>query len=133
MILNPIKLKSDEAQDALTLACRKAGWPDPSFYLTEEDDPGYAMTRRALAEQSDLVLAAGGDGTVRAAAETLVGTDTPLGLVPLGTGNLLARTCVTHRNNNKGCAWRPSRREDRGLQDGTDTFFLILSPPSCWG
>lgn len=91
VVLNPVKLKADEARDALIIACRKAGWPDPEFHLTEEDDPGYAMTERALESEVDLVLAAGGDGTVRAVAETLGGTDTPLGLIPLGTGNLLAR------------------------------------------
>ncbi len=39
----------------------------------------------------DLVIAAGGDGTVRYVAEVLADTDTPLGLIPLGTGSLLAR------------------------------------------
>lgn len=91
VVLNPIKLQADEARDAVVIACRKGGWPDPVFYTTEEDDPGFSMTRRALEERADLVLAAGGDGTVRAVAETLTGTETPLGLVPLGTGNLLAR------------------------------------------
>lgn len=38
----------------------------------------------------DAVLAAGGDGTIRLAAKAVLGTRTPLGAIPLGTGNVLA-------------------------------------------
>jgi diacylglycerol kinase family enzyme len=69
--------------------CRAAaedrGW-EPWFAPAPE--PG---SRRALAAGADLVVAAGGDGTVRACAEALAGTGVPLAVVPLGTANLVAR------------------------------------------
>ena len=51
--------------------------------------------RRALAEAArgdsyDAVLVAGGDGSFRVAATALLGTQMPIGLIPLGTGNVLA-------------------------------------------
>jgi len=103
VVLNPIKLQADEARDAVILACRKGGWSDPEFYLTEVDDSGYSMARRAVEDGADVVLAAGGDGTVRAVAETLAGTDTALGLVPLGTGNLLARNLGANLADPRQC------------------------------
>lgn len=47
---------------------------------------------RALADQVDLVILGGGDGTMNAAAEALVETGLPLAILPLGTANDLARS-----------------------------------------
>ena len=49
------------------------------------------MTEHAVAEGVDLVLGAGGDGTIRAICSGLAGSGVPFGLIPAGTGNLLAR------------------------------------------
>jgi diacylglycerol kinase (ATP) len=67
------------------------GWQRPLWLETTEEDPGRAMARQAIEEGVDLVLGAGGDGTIRVVCSALAGTGIPFGLIPAGTGNLLAR------------------------------------------
>lgn len=67
------------------------GWEPPMWLETTRYDPGYEMARTAIERGADLVLVAGGDGTVRAVCEGLAGSEIPLALLPAGTGNLLAR------------------------------------------
>lgn len=55
----------------------------------DEDLPGRA--RSAAGIEADAVVAAGGDGTVALVAAGLAGTGRPMGLLPLGTMNMLAR------------------------------------------
>ena len=50
-----------------------------------------AIVRGAVAEGFDTVVAAGGDGTVSAVANGLIGSEARLGIIPLGTANVLAR------------------------------------------
>ena len=57
---------------------------------TEGVDLG-ALVRDRLAKGVDLVIAAGGDGTVSTVADALAGSGTPLGIIPMGTANVLAR------------------------------------------
>lgn len=91
VVVNPLKVDVDEVRAALAEVARSAGQPEPVLVETTEDDPGFGQTRAAVAGGAALVCALGGDGTVRAVAQELVGTGVPLGLLPGGTGNLLAR------------------------------------------
>ena len=48
------------------------------------------MTAYAVGEGVDLVLGAGGDGTIRVICSGLAGTGIPFGLIPAGTGSMVA-------------------------------------------
>ncbi|GAC1496354.1 MAG: diacylglycerol kinase family protein [Pseudarthrobacter sp.] len=91
VILNPVKVRAPEARAAIQRACLTAGWDEPLFLETTAEDPGYSQAKAALEFKADVVLVGGGDGTVRVVAESLAHTDTAMGIIPLGTGNLLAR------------------------------------------
>lgn len=92
IVVNPTKLEDlDAVRAQLRRAALRLGWDEPLFIETTEDDPGYGQTREALRRKVDVVCALGGDGTVRVVGQVLSGTDTPMGLLPAGTGNLLAR------------------------------------------
>jgi diacylglycerol kinase family enzyme len=63
-----------------------------SFDIDDDDDlPLEGRIARALAGPADVVVAGGGDGTVLAVAEALLGSDKVLAVLPLGTLNGLAR------------------------------------------
>lgn len=93
MIAHPGKIDIDQLRAAIERAEQEHGWQPSTWYETTPDRLGNVIAREALDTdpRPDLVIAAGGDGTVRAVAEALEGSDTPLAIVPAGTGNLLAR------------------------------------------
>jgi diacylglycerol kinase family enzyme len=92
VIYNPVKIVSEADFRTLVMAAADAaGYEPPVFLSTSALDPGHAMAKEAIALRPSLVLAAGGDGTVRAVCSELSGSGIPLGIVPTGTGNLLAR------------------------------------------
>jgi len=81
----------DERRRQIEAASARLGWAKPDWIDTTELDPGRSQARQALESGADAVLAFGGDGTARVVAEALCRTGVPLGLLPAGTGNLLAR------------------------------------------
>ena len=89
-VANPSKPDVASLKEPVLAACRATGL-DPLWIETSVEDPGVGQAREAVAQGAEVVIATGGDGTVRAVAEAMVGTGVPMGLLPVGTGNLLAR------------------------------------------
>lgn len=92
VVVNPTK-HADGAQfrAAVLAAMSGHGWAEPLWLETTAEDPGGGQARIAVQAAVDLILASGGDGTVTACAAAVAGSGIPLGVLPAGTGNLLAR------------------------------------------
>jgi diacylglycerol kinase family enzyme len=68
------------------------------------------QARRASAEGLDAVVVCGGDGTVFEALQGLAGSQTPLGIVPFGTGNVLAQNLKIPKDPAAVVQWLLSSR-----------------------
>jgi diacylglycerol kinase (ATP) len=90
VVYNPIKV-SEDLRNAIEQQAMKTGWDDAIWLATPAEDPGPAITAEVVSADVDRVIAAGGDGTIRIVADRLAGSGIPMAVVPVGTGNLLAR------------------------------------------
>ncbi len=92
MVVNPSNVDDlGKLKTQITRVCAELGWASPLWLETTVEDPGGGQARIALTAGADVVLVCGGDGTIRHVAQVLAGSGTALGLVPAGTGNVLAR------------------------------------------
>jgi len=92
VVFNPVAGESgDHVCPVVESHLEAAGW-DFEIYETTGDERIASVVDRALEQDElDFVVAAGGDGTVAGVAGGLIGREVPLGVVPLGTGNVFAR------------------------------------------
>ncbi|WP_366180739.1 diacylglycerol kinase family protein [Actinomyces timonensis] len=97
VVINPSKRgATPRLRAALDAELRGAGWERVAWAATTPEQHGAHQATRAVEAGAGLVIAVGGDGTVRAVADGLAaarGADgrAELGIVPLGTANLAAR------------------------------------------
>lgn len=99
VVYNPIKVDLGKLRASVRAAERANGWAKTQWFETSVDNAGQDATKRAVDSGAAMVLSAGGDGTVRAVAEALRDGGVPLAIVPLGTGNLLARNLLLPLGN----------------------------------
>ena len=79
IIMNPSKHEDPQAfKDRINRKAKELGIDHVHWRETTREDPGTGQAVRALEEGASVVIAAGGDGTVR------------MGIIPVGTGNVLA-------------------------------------------
>lgn len=90
-IINPVARGAAAAERALQAGLAERGQAPAVVLPTTAEGFGAPEARRALAMGAGLVVAGGGDGTVRAIAEVLRGSGVPLAVLPLGTANIFAR------------------------------------------
>ena len=91
-IINPISGvgSKDRLQDIISSRCNSRGI---NVNITNTEYAGHAteLTRRAIDDNADCVIAVGGDGTINEIAKNLLHSDVALGIIPKGSGNGLAR------------------------------------------
>src|SRR5438874_2584684 len=100
LILNPasgastlaIGNETPEQHEEAILAALRSYDIEPEVWYTTPEDAGGGLARQAAKEGADLVVAAGGDGTIHAVATGLIGSTSTLGIIALGTMNNLARS-----------------------------------------
>lgn len=95
VVFNPTAGSAADAQavrEALSKHFAAPQWTCEVYETTGKEDEDIAtFCRAAVKKGADLVVSAGGDGTLIGVANGLVHSNVPLGILPLGTGNDLAR------------------------------------------
>jgi len=90
LIFNPVAGQSDPEQDLLTIETLLAPEIDLDIRLTTPDVDAGQLAHEAVERGVHMIIASGGDGTLSAAANALVGTNIPLGIISRGTANAFA-------------------------------------------
>lgn len=94
---------------------------EPEVRYTTPNDAGTGLARQAAEEGVDVVIAAGGDGTIHAVATGLIGTESTLGIIAMGTMNNLAHSLSLPETIEEACtviAKGQTRRVDIGKING---------------
>lgn len=93
-ILNPVAGGGRVTQEVKSLLRSMTRWADLciDIVLTEKQGDATRFAIKAAQEGYSIVAAAGGDGTINEVASGLIGRDATLAILPLGSGNGLARS-----------------------------------------
>jgi diacylglycerol kinase family enzyme len=104
VIFHPSKITRAKIEAAFS----KAGFVNLSYFPSDNKTGGLKATKKAIEAGATHIIVAGGDGTVRACVQAVFEEEAPvsLGLVPIGTGNILARNLKLPITNLDKCIRR---------------------------
>lgn len=136
LILNPVSgistittlegtQSSPETNEAAILAALRACGIEPEVQYTTPEDTGQGLAAQAALNHAEMVIVAGGDGTVHAVACGLLGTGTPLGIIATGTMNNLARSLHIPTTIEEACDVI-ARGETRAIDAGKINNHLFI-------
>ncbi len=93
MIYYPGRVDLKKVRRLISSAIAGAGWEIPLYLKTAANETGGVQALRAIAQKATHIIVVGGDGTVRSVIEEVAksGANVSVGIVPIGTGNVLAR------------------------------------------
>jgi len=132
LITNPAAARTDaRAVTAVRETLRSGGW-DVEVLATLGPRDAHRFATEARDQKFDVLVSYGGDGTAMQVAKAIVGTGIPLGLVPGGTGNLLAGNLRLPRNAAKAARALLHARPhaiDLGVSERSDGthYFAVAS------
>jgi diacylglycerol kinase (ATP) len=93
LLVNPTAGKGRAANTVARVTERlREGGANVAILVGRDAEDAAALAQQAMADGVDAIVALGGDGMAHLALNVVAGTDTPLGIVPAGTGNDLAAT-----------------------------------------
>lgn len=93
LIINPVSgTRSKQGLEALVESHLKKEGVDLTTFTTRGSGDAFRMAREAVETDYDMVITAGGDGTVNEVANALAFSETSMGILPYGSGNGLARS-----------------------------------------
>lgn len=130
VIYNPLKVPDlEEMIERVRVYMDGIGWDEPTWLATTVDDPGVGMCQLAVRDECDVVFVCGGDGTVMAGVSALAGCDVPLAILPMGTGNLLARNLDLPLDDEEECLRIGTSGRTRAIDVGAieDRRFAVMA------
>lgn len=91
VVYNPEKVDGAQLQTVVNGLLGEHNLLPALMLATTAQQPGALQAKQALAQNCNLILIAGGDGTLRSVLEAVANQNVTLGIIPRGTGNVLAR------------------------------------------
>jgi diacylglycerol kinase (ATP) len=90
LIFNPVSGAGNAPQELEQIHAQLEDQVDLEVLFTSPEDSAEELTRQAIAQGAELIIASGGDGTVSAVAAVLLNGEIPLAVIPRGTANAFA-------------------------------------------